>query len=775
MDYTQHTHKVLEFAKQEAERLQNISITPEHLVLGICRIQESKAYELLCRSGVVLDEFKLRLEEHLHTYTQSPNAKGLGFSQATHIIMEMSHLEAESYQDHSCGTVHVLLAILHHRANYPAMLLDNEYNVNYDTIERLYPHPTDISNNDSILQEKEDFPSEILSHLAGAGFVLLNGALKNGMVTMKNLAVGENKTVAQEEEHDDAPKSETPLLDRYGRDLTQQAKMGLLDPVIGRQNEILRLDQVLKRRRKNNPILIGEAGVGKTAIVEGLAQKWCTSRIDAVRQRRLIALDMAAIVAGASFRGEFEQRMHDIIEEARTHTNCVLFIDEIHTIVGAGNMRGALDAASIMKPALSRGEVQCIGSTTIAEYRQSIEKDAALERRFQKVLVEAPGIEESYRILQGLKSCYERHHKKTYTDEALRACVELSSRYLPDRELPDKAIDVMDEAGTHTMHTTITEEDIARVVSMMSGVPVHRVAQKEKIQLQQLPINLKKRVIGQDKVIDQVVRAIRRSRLGLRDANRPIGTFFFMGSTGVGKTYLAQCLAEELFGSRDAIIRFDMSEYMEKHAVSLLVGAPPGYIAHEDGGKLTEAVRRKPYSIVLFDEIEKAHLDIFNVLLQVLDEGRLTDRQGHSVDFRNTIIIMTSNVGTRQLQDFGAGSGFEAEQITNSVAEKVMDKALKKMFPPEFVNRIDDIITFQPLSKEHIEAIVRIELGHLRKRLSDKGYQLSITPASQRELMREAYDPKNGARPVKRAIQRILEDKITDAIMSNPDVEKIRV
>lgn len=774
MDYTQHAHKVLEFAKQEAERLQNISITPEHLVLGICRLQESKAYEFLCRSGVVLDELKLRLEEHLRTYTQSPNAKGLGLSQASHLIMEMSHLEAESYQTHSCGTVHILLAILHHRANYPAILLDNEYNVNYDTIERLYPHPTDISDND-VLQEKEDFPSDILSHLAGAGFVLLNGALKKGMVTMKNLAAGENKSVAQEEVRDEAPKSETPLLDRYGRDLTQQARMGLLDPVIGRQTEIQRLDQVLRRRRKNNPILIGEAGVGKTAIVEGLAQKWCASRAESVRSRRLIALDMAAIVAGASFRGEFEQRMHDIIEEAKTHTNCILFIDEIHTIVGAGNTRGALDAASILKPALSRGEVQCIGSTTIAEYRQSIEKDAALERRFQKVLVETPSIEESYRILQGLKSCYENHHHKSYTDDAIRACVELSSRYLPDRELPDKAIDVMDEAGTHTIHTTITEEDIARVVSMMSGVPVHRIAKKEKEQLQQLPDNLKKRVVGQDKVIDQVVRAIRRSRLGLRDGNRPIGTFFFMGSTGVGKTYLAQCLAEELFGSRDAIIRFDMSEYMEKHAVSLLVGAPPGYIAHEDGGKLTEAVRRKPYSIVLFDEIEKAHPDIFNVLLQVLDEGRLTDRQGHSVDFRNTIIIMTSNVGTRQLQDFGAGSGFEAGQITGSVAEKVMEKALKKMFPPEFINRIDDIITFQPLSKEHIESIVRIELGNLRKRLSMQGYQLSLTPASQRELMRAAYDPKNGARPVKRAIQRLLEDKITDVIMDNPSIVKIRI
>lgn len=774
MDYTQHTHTVLEFAKQEAERLQNISITPEHLVLGICRIQESKAYELLCRSGVVLDEFKLRLEDHLRTYTQSPNAKGLNFSQATQMIIKMSHLEAESYQDHLCGTVHILLAILHHRANYPAILLDNEYNVNYDTIERLYPHPTDISDND-VLQEKEDFPSEILSHLAGAGFVLLNGALKNGMVTMKNLATMENKSVPQEAEHDETPKSETPLLDRYGRDLTQQAKMGLLDPVIGRQIEIQRLDQVLKRRRKNNPILIGEAGVGKTAIVEGLAQKWCSSRIDTLRHRRLIALDMAAIVAGASFRGEFEQRMHDIIEEAKTHPNCVLFIDEIHTIVGAGNTRGALDAASILKPSLSRGEVQCIGSTTIVEYRQSIEKDAALERRFQKVLVEAPTVEDSYRILQGLKSCYENHHKKIYTDEALRACVELSNRYLPDRELPDKAIDVMDEVGTHTIRTTITKEDVARIVSIMSGVPVHRVAQKEKAQLLQLPTNLKKRVIGQDAAIDQVVRAIRRSRLGLRDGNRPIGSFFFMGATGVGKTYLAQCLADELFGSRDAIIRFDMSEYMEKHAVSLLVGAPPGYIAHEDGGKLTEAVRRKPYSIVLFDEIEKAHPDIFNVLLQVLDEGRLTDRQGHSVDFRNTIIIMTSNVGTRQLQDFGAGSGFEAGQITNSVAEKVMDKALKKMFPPEFVNRIDDIITFQPLKKEHIEAIVRIELSHLRKRLSLKGYQLSLSSASLRELMREAYDPKNGARPIKRAIQRLLEDKITDAIMENPEVDMIRI
>ncbi|MCQ2343040.1 MAG: ATP-dependent Clp protease ATP-binding subunit [Paludibacteraceae bacterium] len=780
-NYTLYFNQVITYATQEANRLQNTSVMPGHLLLAILRIPQCKAYEALCRVGVDMTLIKDMLDKKLQTATLTPNPSlDLPLSKGTSLILRMAVNESESYQTSSCGSLHILLAMLHERANYPATLLNQEYGIRYETIERLYPHPINTltdsmpereqsDDEKELAKEAEKMANSLFSHIAGAGFLLLNSNAKHKLPDDMPMPPMDNNEGNGEEQND------MTALEYFGKDLTEMARAGALDPVIGRKDEITRLEQILNRRKKNNPILIGDAGVGKTAIVEGLAQKWVHSRNTKLRHRHIIALDMASIVAGTTYRGQFEERMKDIIAELSEHPEFILFIDEIHTIIGAGNAQGSLDAANILKPSLARGEVQCIGSTTTAEYRLSIEKDAALERRFQKVMVRPTTVEETISILHGLCPKYSEHHGKTYTDEALRACATLTDRYLTDRALPDKAIDAMDEAGARTSSKEIQEEDIAKVVSLMSGVPVQRVAKKENEQLIQLPEALKKQVIGQNQAIDRVVKAIRRSRLGLRDPHRPIGTFFFLGPTGVGKTYLTQCLAQEMFGKRDAVIRFDMSEYMEKHTVSLLVGAPPGYVAHEEGGKLTEAVRRNPYSIVLFDEIEKAHPDIFNILLQVLDEGRMTDRQGHFVDFRNTIIIMTSNIGTRQLNDFGAGVGFSANEVTQAIAEQTMKKTLEKTFPPEFVNRIDDIITFAPLTKDHIAKIVDIEINLLKKRLEAQGYKLTLTAGVKSQLIERAYDPKNGARPVKRAIQTCLEDQITDMMMLHPENKTIKI
>ena len=556
--------------------------------------------------------------------------------------------------------------------------------------------------------------------------------------------------------------------------MTAQARNGELDPVVGRQVEIERVIQILSRRKKNNPILIGEPGVGKSAIVEGLALRIESGEAPTLQGRRIVSLDIASMVAGTTYRGQFEERMKTVINELHKHPEIILFVDEIHTIMGAGNAQGSLDAANILKPALARGEVQCVGATTISEYRKTIEKDGALERRFQKVQVQPTSPEETYAALTRLSEVYGTFHQVQYTEEALHACVKLTDRYISDRFFPDKAIDAMDEAGAYKRQTTtetdstplITESDIAFVVSRMSGVPVQRVAQAETQQLRQMATVLQQRVIGQDKAIDTIVKAIQRSRMGLRDPKKPIGTFFLLGPTGVGKTHLAQCLAEEMFGNKDAIIRFDMSEYIEKHTVSLLVGAPPGYVAHEEGGKLTEAVRRKPYSIVLFDEIEKAHPDIFNVLLQVMDEGRLTDRQGHIVDFKNTIIIMTSNVGTRQLSEFGSGIGFDAGEIDDKQSERTLTKALNRTFPPEFVNRLDNIVVFNPLNRESLAQILSLELYPLKLRLEVMGYELEVTEETKEKLLKESLDRKFGARPLKRAIQTWVEDPITDLLLS---------
>lgn len=738
MQQTNNLHTILLYAQQEAQRLGSAEIMPDHMMLGILRLADGKAFELLMQAGLNPVELKRSIDERLMQAAPSQTTK---ISRASERVLRLMIIEAKLYHAEECGSVHLLLALLRERVNYPAMFVEQQFGIDYECIERLFPKPQPLPQNGSQLDAE------------------FAGEQPFSWDNMK-----ENKK----------SKTDTPALDKYGKDLTAQARNGELDPVVGRQVEIERVIQILSRRKKNNPILIGEPGVGKSAIVEGLALRIESGEASTLQGRRIVSLDIASMVAGTTYRGQFEERIKTVINELHKHPEIILFVDEIHTIMGAGNAQGSLDAANILKPALARGEVQCIGATTISEYRKTIEKDGALERRFQKVQVQPTSAEETYTVLTRLSEVYGTFHKVQYTEEALRACVKLTDRYITDRFFPDKAIDAMDEAGAYKRQTTteadstplITESDIAFVVSRMSGVPVQRVAQAETQQLRQMAAVLQQRVIGQDKAINTIVKAIQRSRMGLRDPKKPIGTFFLLGPTGVGKTHLAQCLAEEMFGNRDAIIRFDMSEYIEKHTVSLLVGAPPGYIAHEDGGKLTEAVRRKPYSIVLFDEIEKAHPDIFNVLLQVMDEGRLTDRQGHIVDFKNTIIIMTSNVGTRQLSEFGGGIGFDAGEIDEKQSERTLTKALNRTFPPEFVNRLDNIVVFNPLNRESLAQILSLELYPLKLRLEVMGYELEVTEETQEKLLQESLDRKFGARPLKRAIQTWIEDPITDLLLS---------
>ena len=741
MQQTNNLHTILLYAQQEAQRLGNSEVFPDHLMLGILRLADGKAFELLMQAGLNPVELKRSIDERL---MQTATSEATKMSRASERILRLMLIEARLYHAEECGSVHLLLGILRERVNYPAMFVEQQFGIDYERIEGLYPKPQplpqDGSNLDSEFKGDQPFSWE--------------------------------KREVKSEKRDS--KTGTPALDKYGRDLTAQARNGELDPVVGRQAEIERVVQILSRRKKNNPILIGEPGVGKSAIVEGLALRIENGEAGALQGKRIVSLDIASMVAGTTYRGQFEERMKSVINELHKHPEIILFVDEIHTIMGAGNAQGSLDAANILKPALARGEVQCIGATNITEYRKSIEKDGALERRFQKVMVLPTSADETYAVLTRISEVYGAFHHVQYTEEALRACVKLTDRYITDRFFPDKAIDAMDEAGAWKgekgqeadTKNMVTEADVAFVVSRMSGVPVQRVAQAEGEQLRQMNTTLKQRVIGQDKAIDTIVKAIQRSRMGLRNPNKPIGTFFLLGPTGVGKTHLAQCLAEEMFGSRDAIVRFDMSEYIEKHTVSLLVGAPPGYIAHEEGGKLTEAVRRKPYSIVLFDEIEKAHADIFNILLQVMDEGRLTDRQGRVVDFRNTIIIMTSNVGTRQLNEFGVGIGFNADEIDEKQTEHILTKALNRTFPPEFVNRLDNIVVFHPLNDEALAQILTIEMHPLKLRLETMGYKLQLTKKTKDLLLAQSRDRKYGARPLKRAIQTLVEDPITDILLS---------
>ena len=759
MQQTPNLHTIFSYASEEAGRLGNAEIMPDHLLLGIIRLGAGKAFELLMQAGMDPVECKRKIDERLR---QTETTQTQKLSRACERVVRLTGIEARSYQAETCGSVHLLMGLLRDRINYPAMYLEQQHGIDYECIERLYPKPDPLPQGELTLDEQPQ-ERETTIHIFGPD--MGNSKKQKG-------------------------KTDTPALTKYGRDLTAQAKNGELDPVIGRQIEIDRVIQILSRRKKNNPILIGEPGVGKSAIVEGLALRIVAKEIPALEGKRIISLDIASMVAGTTYRGQFEERIKTVIKELNDHPEIILFIDEIHTLMGAGNAQGSLDAANILKPALARGEVQCIGATTISEYRTSIEKDGALERRFQKVTVQPTNADETYTILTRLSETYGQFHHVQYTQEALRACMNLTDRYITDRQFPDKAIDAMDEVGAwkgerlevigekapqksedfsgtpQAKRREITEADVARIVSQMSGVPVQRVAQAEGEQLRQMADVLQQRVIGQEEAVKKVVKAIQRSRMGLRDPRKPIGTFFLLGPTGVGKTHLAQCLAEEMFGNRNAIIRFDMSEFMEKHTVSLLVGAPPGYVAHEDGGKLTEAVRRKPYSIVLFDEIEKAHPDIFNVLLQVMDEGRLTDRQGHIVDFKNTIIILTSNVGTRQLSEFGAGIGFGADSLDDKATERMLTKALQRTFPPEFVNRLDDIIVFHPLNDEALAQILWLELRPLQARLEAMGYSLELRDETRQEILRLARDKQFGARPLKRAIQTLIEDPLTDKLLA---------
>ena len=752
MEYTARLKTIISYAGQETVRLGNAKVSPEHLMLGILRLAEGTAYDLLCKTSVKFTELKHVLDDHVRQEPpEQVENNTIHLSPAGERIVRLVSIERDAYGAEVAGSIHLLLAILRERINFVAQTMENAYGVTYEVIEEMYPKPERVMA-DGTAEEEEK---------------------------------GERQKSKAKS------KSDTPALDAYGRDLTRMAIEGKLDPVVGREQEITRVLRILSRRRKNNPILLGDPGVGKSAIVEGLAERLIRTDVPELQNKRIISLDLAVLVAGTMYRGQFEERMKNVLQELRKHPEIILFIDEIHTLMGAGNGSGSLDAAGILKPALARGEVQCIGATTLAEYKKTIEKDGALERRFQKIIIPPTTADETIGILQQLAPYYSDYHHVEYSPEAIEACVRLSERYITDRAFPDKAIDVLDEAGallasrsqnsevgdqkSENQKSEVTDADIAEVVSIMSGVPVQRVATAESQRLRELDRELRSRVIGQDEAVSQVVKAIRRSRLGLSDPNRPIGSFFFLGPTGVGKTYLAQCLAEEMFGSKDALIRFDMSEYGEKHTASLMVGAPPGYVAHEEGGRLTEAVRRKPYSIILFDEIEKAHSDIFNVLLQMLDEGRLTDRQGHTVDFRNTIIIFTSNVGTRQLAEQGAGIGFESSTPDARTSQSILTKALNRTFPPEFVNRLDAVVFFHSLGREALERIVDIELSGLLARTTVMGYNVTITPEVREQIIKEGSDPRYGARPLRRAIQTHVEDVITEILLNQPADEPIMV
>lgn len=762
MEYTKRLRDIISYAGQETVRLGNAKVQPEHLMLGIIRMGEGTAYDILSKTNINLSDFRHHLELHLRQQSGEPaDVNSLHLSPAGERIIRLVGIERDAYGADVAGSIHLLMAILRERINYVAQSLANLYGITYESVEQLYPKPERMMA-DGTQEADNEQPSGRKSS---------------------------------------APKSDTPALDAYGRDLTRLALQGKLDPVVGREQEIARTLRILSRRRKNNPILLGEPGVGKSAIVEGLAQQLIHTDAPELQDKRIISLDMAVLVAGTMYRGQFEERMKNVLQELRRHPEIILFIDEIHTLMGAGNGSGSLDAAGILKPALARGEVQCIGATTLEEYKKTIEKDGALERRFQKIIVPPATADETKSILERLAPFYSDYHHVNYSPEAIEACVRLADRYITDRSFPDKAIDVLDEAGalvsgrqnpptaqpsnsqtaqpsnyqTAEGTPTVSDTDIAEVVSIISGVPVQRVATAEGQRLRELDATLRSRVIGQDEAVSQVVKAIRRSRMGLADPGRPIGSFFFLGPTGVGKTHLAQCLAEEMFGSKDALVRFDMSEYAEKHTASLMVGAPPGYIAHEEGGRLTEAVRRKPYSIILFDEIEKAHPDIFNVLLQVLDEGRLTDRQGHTVDFRNTIIIFTSNVGTRQLAEQGGGIGFESSALDARTSQAILTKALNRTFPPEFVNRLDAVIFFHPLEHDALARIVDIELSGLLARTAVMGYDVTVSPEVREQIIREGSDPRYGARPLRRAIQTHIEDVITDILLNQPAGQPIVV
>ena len=815
-EFTQQVSDIVVYGKEEANRLQNDHIEPEHLLLGILRDGECKAAEILKSFYLDLKGIKNELETQLREKSILENySQDILFSEEASKILTLSKLEARLMNDEKVDTPHILLAIMRDNQNSAYKILEKN-DVTYEKIiDRLKQEEAPFDGLDFNDDEEEE------------------GIGRRGNADKNNDGFGSSANRQTTQTEQKQADGGTPYLDNYGIDLTKAAEGGKLDPVVGREKEIERIAQILSRRKKNNPILIGEPGVGKSAIAEGLALRIVEKRVSrALFGKRIISLDMTAVVAGTKYRGQFEERIRAILTEVKKHPDVILFIDEIHTIVGAGSAAGSMDAANMLKPALARGEIQCIGATTLDEYRKNIEKDGALERRFQKVLVGPTSPEETLQILRNIKDKYEEHHNVTYTDEALEACVRLTDRYVTDRYFPDKAIDAMDEAGSriHLTHISVPQEieeqerlieeaqqhkneairlqnfelaasfrdrenqyteqlerlknewkeklkdnretvdapQIEEVVSMISGVPVQRMAQAEGVRLKGMKQALLSKVIGQDKAVETLVRSIQRSRVGLKDPNKPIGTFLFLGPTGVGKTHLAKELAKNMFGTTDAIIRIDMSEYMEKFTVSRLIGAPPGYVGYEEGGQLTEKVRRHPYSIVLLDEIEKAHSDVFNMLLQVMDEGRLTDSLGRTVDFKNTIIIMTSNIGTRQLKEFGKGIGFTAQTGENEKehANSVIRKALNKSFAPEFINRLDEIVTFDQLDIASLEKIIDIELAGLYKRIEGCGYHLLLDQEAKRFVAEKGYDVQFGARPLKRSIQNHLEDGLAELIIN---------
>ena len=809
--FTQRVSDIIMYSKEEANRLRNSYIGPEHLLLGLIREGEGKAIEILFNLQINLQDIKNQLEAIVKNNVENDTTydENISFNEKASKVLKLCILEAKLLRNIAADSEHILLAIMKVKDNAAFHVLESN-GVTYEKIKLTLQPDTHAGLGFS---EDEDEDEDIRQSPSGN----------------KSNAAQQQARPAQKK-----PANDTPVLDNFGTDMTKAAEEGKLDPVVGRVKEIERLAQILSRRKKNNPILIGEPGVGKSAIVEGLALRIVEKKVSRILfDKRVIALDMTAVVAGTKYRGQFEERIRSILNELKKNPNIILFIDEIHTIVGAGSAAGSMDAANMLKPALARGEIQCIGATTLDEYRQNIEKDGALERRFQKVIVEPTTAEETLQILKNIKDKYEDHHNVNYTDAALEACVKLTDRYITDRNFPDKAIDALDEAGSRVHLTNITapkeieeqeklidemkslkneavrlqnfelaasyrdkekeytnqldtlkeewekslkenretvdDEQIAEVVSMMSGVPVQRMAQAEGMKLLGMKDDLLSKVIGQDKAIATLVKAIQRSRVGLKDPNKPIGTFMFLGPTGVGKTHLAKELAKLMFGSADALIRIDMSEYMEKFTVSRLVGAPPGYVGYEEGGQLTEKVRRKPYSIVLLDEIEKAHPDVFNILLQVMDEGRLTDSYGRTVDFKNTIVIMTSNIGTRQLKEFGKGIGFAAQVRTDDkeYSRNVITKALNKSFAPEFINRLDEIITFDQLDLDALTRIIDIELKGLYSRVENIGYKLVIDEDAKKFVATKGYDVQFGARPLKRAIQNNLEDGISELILGS--------
>ena len=798
---------VFNFSKEEAERTECDNVSPEHLLLGILRQNVSKATRMMYKVQPDLLSLKRHLEKvaRERKVATVPDRNSLELNREATRLMRLSVLEARAQHSEEVDTEHLLRAMLKDQGS-PIQQLLEEHGL---TRENVYG---DVKDGYSHLDDEDE------SEKSDGRFETSGSIDKDSStLTMKKIS-----------------KSGTPVLDNFCTDLTAKARKGEPDPVVGREKEMERVAQILSRRKKNNPILIGEPGVGKSAIVEGLAQRIVERKV--ARQlwgKRILTLDMASMVAGTKFRGQFEERVRNLLQELEANPDVIIYIDEIHTIIGAGGSQGSMDAANMLKPALARGQMQCIGATTIDEFRKTIEKDGALDRRFQKIIVAQSTAEETLQILYRLRPAYEKHHKVQYTDEALDACVRLTQRYVSDRSFPDKAIDAMDESGARMHifnipanmeidnletelrdieerknmaiksqnyeaaadlrdelqmkseqleqlqrawveeqeqnHTLVTEDTVAQVVSIMTGIPAHRIGDEENTRLRQLHKNLHDCVVGQDEAVQKVARAIQRSRVGLKDPNRPIGTFLFVGPTGVGKTYLTKRLAVEMFGSEASLIRIDMSEYGEKHTVSRMMGAPPGYVGYEEGGQLTERVRRKPYSIVLLDEIEKAHPDVFNILLQVMDEGRLTDGNGTTIDFRNTIIIMTSNSGTRQIKDFGTGIGFQkrsTDEDRKQQTRSIVEKALKKQFAPEFLNRLDDIVYFDQLSREDIRRITDIELKPLLRRIKEMGYTLELSDKTIEQIATEGYDVQYGARPLRRAIQRIIEDPICEMLLA---------